>query len=373
VFYAAAFAVLGVYMQFFPVWLHDVAGLAAGEVTLAQSGQIWARTFAGPIWAQRVDRTGRPRQVLVLLSVLSLGAFACFGLGSGLAWATVCCVLFGTCYPPLHPILDAVAMRAAHEHGFSYPRLRAWGSVTFLVAVIAMGSVLGHAGSSWIHTSVLLLLVATIAAAVALPADDAAGTSVLAKAPLRELLAQPRFVLFLGACALVQGSHGTFYSLSTLHWRAHGVGEATAGLLWAEGVLAEIVLFFAARGLFERLRPTTLLLLGAGGAVVRWWVLGSTTAVGWIVAVNWLHALSFGATYLGALRFVRLRVAPSRQATAQGLVGAATSGIGMAGGTLVGGMVYEATGGHAFHWMAGMALAGGLGALVLRRRPSSGM
>lgn len=367
-FYVATFAVLGVYMQFFPVWLHDVGGLGNRDVTLVQSGQVWARTLAGPAWAQRVDRSGRPRRVLIWLSVLSLAAFTCFLFGTSMAWLTACCVLFGLCYPPMHPILDAFAVQTAHERGFSYPRVRAWGSVSFLVAIVGVGAMLEHVASRWIHTIVAACLVLTVAAAWMLPRTTRARPEAGQRAPLTVLLRQPRFLLFLAACGLVQGSHGTFYSLSTLHWRAHGIGEGVAGLLWAEGVVAEIALFFLARGWFERLRPTTLILLGAFGAVVRWCMLGATTEIAWIVAVNWLHALSFGCTYLGALRFVRVRVDAELQATAQGLVGAASSGVGMVIGMLVGGAVYEVSGGDAFYWMAAMAVLGGLGAAALRRR-----
>lgn len=366
-FYAATFAVLGVFMQFFPVWLHDVGGLDKREVTLVQSGQIWARTFAGPMWAQRVDRTGRPRQVLLLLALLSLLAFGAFAFARGVPALTLCCVLFGLAYPPMHPILDSHAVQTAYERGFSYTRVRAWGSLSFLVAIVGMGAALEHVSSAVVHPIVTGLLLTTCIAAWALPRTVRPPARADGRAPIPALLRQPSFLLFLLACGLVQGSHGTYYALSTLHWRAHGIGEGIAGLLWAEGVIAEIVLFFAARAWFERLRPTTLILLGAAGAAARWWVLGVTAELPWIVAVNWLHALSFGCTYLGALQFVRRRVDAEHQATAQGLVGAATSGFGMAIGMLAGGAVYEAAGGAAFVWMAWMAVVGGAGAWVLRR------
>ncbi|MEZ5962755.1 MAG: MFS transporter [Planctomycetota bacterium] len=367
-FYVASFAVLGAYMQFFPVWLHDVGGLGKREVTLVQSGQVWARTLAGPLWAQRVDREGGAHRILILLSGLSIVAFLAFRLGHGMAWLTVCCVAFGLCYPPMHPILDAFAMQTAHERGFSYPRVRAFGSASFLVVIVAVGAMLEHVASHWIHPLLTVLLVLTAFAAWRLPRTVRPAAEPGRRAPLGALLRQPRFLLFLGAAGLVQGSHGTFYALSTLHWRAHGIGEGLAGLVWAEGVVAEIVLFFAARAFFERLRPTTLILLGAAGAAVRWCALGVTTELGPLLAVNWLHALSFGCTYLGSLRYVRVRVDAAHQATAQGLVGAATSGVGMVVGMLIGGAVYETAGGGAFLWMAGMAACGGAGAFVLRRR-----
>ena len=79
-FYAAAFASLGVFMQFFPVWLHDARGLDAEAASSVLSAQIWARTIAGPFWAQRVDRTGDPRGILGMLVVLSFLVVAAFAI-----------------------------------------------------------------------------------------------------------------------------------------------------------------------------------------------------------------------------------------------------------------------------------------------------
>ncbi len=365
-FYAAAFAALGVYMQYFPVWLHDIGQLTHREVTQAQSGQILARTIAGPLWAQHVDRTGRPTASLRRLAGLSILAFGCFWFASGLWSLFLCCVLFGCAYPPMHPILDNVAMTAAGEQGFRYPRVRLWGSLSFLVVIVAVGVLLELVSMQLVFWLTLGLLVLTWAVAAALPAATRPPNTAVG-APLGRVLRQPRFVLFLLVSALLQGSHGGYYSLSTLHWRSHGIGEGVAGLLWAEGIVAEIALFFWIRDAAERLRPTTLLLVGAVGAVIRWLLLAVIVEPWSIAAVNWLHAASFGCTYLGALQYLRRRVPVELQATAQGLLGAASSGVGMALGTLLAGEAYERSAPWAFAAMAVLAGLGGILAIALRR------
>jgi MFS transporter, PPP family, 3-phenylpropionic acid transporter len=86
-----------------------------------------------------------------------------------------------------------------------------------------------------------------------------------------------------------------------------------------------------------------------------------------LAAVGWLHALSFTATYLGTLRALEKRVPPHQRATAQGLLGAATSGIGMVVCGLLGGWLYARIEGGAFVAMAGFALLGTALAWHLRR------
>ena len=106
----------------------------------------------------------------------------------------------------------------------------------------------------------------------------------------------------------------------------------------------------------------------ACSAAVRWIVVGASTSVPLLLATNWLHALSFTCTYLGALRALERRVEPSQRSTAQGLLGAANSGVGMVVCGLLGGYVYDRWAGLAFFLMAAFAVAGVLLAFLLRRR-----
>jgi PPP family 3-phenylpropionic acid transporter len=272
----------------------------------------------------------------------------------------------------MHPIIDTVAMKAAAKGGFAYGRLRLVGSASFAIVNVGVGLWLAAAGHSLVFGLLLCGLAATAGAAQLLP-----GTAVLpalppqqpnARAPIGALLRSGPFVLLLLSAALIQGSHGVYYNLSTVHWKEHGIGSDVAGALWAEGVLAEIVLFFIASRTVDRLRGTTVIMIGGAAAVVRWLVLGSSLSVPVLAAVNWLHALSFTCTFLGSLRAIERRVPVHQHATAQGLLGASTSGVGMVLGGLLGGYVYDKWEGRAFFLMAAFAGVGTALAWRLRRK-----
>ncbi|MDO8348608.1 MAG: MFS transporter, partial [Planctomycetota bacterium] len=349
--------------------LHDARSLDQGEVANVLSAQTIARTIAGPLWAQFVDRTGRPRAVLVLLSVLSLAAFGMFAAVESLPWLYVCAFVYGCVYPPMHPILDALALQTAQEAGFAYGRLRLVGSLSYLVVILGVGWWLDHHGSGSLFLVLVSGFAATITASFVLPERPvvAVPAGQAAEAPLAELLRSGPFVLLLVSAGLIQGSHATYYNLSTLHWHEHGIGMGTSGVLWAEGINAEIVLLWFARHSVDRLRPTTLIGLGGVAAAVRWCVVGATTSVPALLATNWLHAASFTCTYLGSMRALERRVKASQRSTAQGLLGAATAGVGMAVCGPIGGYCYVRWGGRAFFVMAAFAVLGTALAWLLRR------
>lgn len=365
-FYATAFVALGVYMQFFPVWLRDERDLDKATLSVVLTAQTISRTLAGPLWAQFADRLGRPRAVLLGLAAASALVFCLFAVVHAPLWLWCVSFAFGCLYSPMHPILDALTMHTAQRAGFAYGRVRMVGSLAYLVSIVLVGWWLERTASAVVVWLLVAGLGATAAAGLGLPAVRTAPATE--RAPMLGLLRSGPFVLLLVASGLIQGSHATYYNLSTLHWTEHGIGKGAAGLLWAEGVLAEIVLFFWARSSVERLRPTTMMMLGGCGAIVRWCIVGSTTSVVVLAATNWLHALSFTCTYLGSLRALERRVPASHRATAQGLLGAANSGVGMVVCGLCGGFAYDRWGGFAFFLMAAFAAAGVGLALVLRRK-----
>ena len=80
-------------------------------------------------------------------------------------------------------------------------------------------------------------------------------------------MGDPAFLLFLGAAAAIQSSHAVYYAFGTLHWRGLGHSEAVIGWLWAEGVIAEILLFAFGSALGSRLSPARLLMVAGFGAL----------------------------------------------------------------------------------------------------------
>ena len=108
----------------------------------------------------------------------------------------------------------------------------------------------------------------------------------------------------LGA-ALVQSSHGVLYGFATLHWRQAGIPDSVIGALWAEGVVAEIILFAVSGYLLKRLKPIHFLIIAASAGIIRWLILAETSAIPALIFVQSLHAFTFGATHLAGLHFIK--------------------------------------------------------------------
>src|SRR5262249_33852012 len=109
-----------------------------------------------------------------------------------------------------------------------------------------------------------------------------------------------------------------------------------------------------------------LLIVGAAGGVVRWGAMAFDPAPVLLPFLQCLHALTFGATYLGALGFITKTAPPRLGATAQGYF-AVASGLAMAATGALSGVLYARFGDAAYAAMALTAGAGGILAMAARR------
>ncbi|MBC9179757.1 MFS transporter [Pseudoroseomonas ludipueritiae] len=361
-----AYAALGISQPFLPAFLAE-RGLEAGQVSLVLALGSAVRLLAGPLGGRLADRLGDPRLLLVASALGAALACCGFLLGAGLLGLVLAQLVFSAFLAPLVPVSEAVTLAAAGRGWLDYPRVRAAGSATFILAS-ALG---GWAAGRWGFSSAPVLMAAMLALtalAALLPRHGGGGLARAGGGGFRAVLALPGFRRLLLLSALVQGSHAALYAFGAIHWAAAGHAPVTIGLLWAEGVVAEILLFAFGRRLTEALGVRGMMLLGALGGLLRWGLLGATTWLPALVLAQLLHAATFGAQYLAAMRLLQHLVPPAQASTAQSLHASLGGGLGTGLLTLACGPLYAAWGGAGAFWaMAGLCLLAVPVALGLRR------
>lgn len=370
-YYGATFAFVGVQMPFWPVWLR-AQGLSASEIGLLLAAGLWVKVISNPLIAQAADRRGARKAFLVGLSVVLLAAYCAFSVVGGFVALLIVSIVASTANSAMMPLGEATTMAAVSRQGLDYGRIRLWGSVTFILASIGAGHLLGGRPVDLVLWLIIALLVLLVGACLALPASRDA-PAAYARSVIPALLRNRVFLLFVFAASLIQASHAVLYGFATLHWQAQGISDGMIGWLWAEGVLAEIVLFSVSGWIVRRLGITNLLLLAAACGALRWAVMGVDARLPVMVAAQALHGVTFGATHLATMHFIARAVPAGITATAQGLYGAVGSGIvmGLAMGSA--GLLYDALAGAAFYVMIAPALIAAFCAVALRRRWDGGV
>jgi len=371
----AAFSGIGIFLPYFPVWLES-RGLSEERIALILAAPMIVRVVAGPVLTALADRRGDLSGMMAWCALIGGTGYLILGFLHDFWSILICILLLSIAQAPIYPLTDAITMiavkRRAEEGGprLDYGRIRAFGSFSVLAGMLASGTIIGAipiAGVVWV---LVLSDYLTAAVAAFLPKTRPVEERHIPILP--NPIARPVLLAaFIVGIALVQASHGMVYGFATLHWKSLGFGASYIGFAWAVGVAAEILLFVLA-GKFARGTSAPLfLMLGGGGALIRWVLMALTVDPWMIVGLQAMHAFSFGATHLGGIYLLNAMVDDTRRAQAQGWLQSANA-VCLAGSMALTGVFYARFGGGAYFAMAGMAAAGFLlvcGALVMRGQP----
>jgi MFS transporter, PPP family, 3-phenylpropionic acid transporter len=184
---------------------------------------------------------------------------------------------------------------------------------------------------------------------------------------LRLLIANRVFVVFLLATGLAQASHAVYYYFGTLNFERQGFSTEFIGVLFSAGVVFEVMLLLASPRFQARITPTGLMLAGSVCALIRWTGMSIDSGPWGALALQTLHAGSFGLVYLGTIQFLTRAVPHNLAASAQSLYAVMSYGVLMAGATLAGGWFYDAAGPLAYLAMTGLSAAASGLTLMLAR------
>ena len=368
-YYFAYFTVGGTHLPFFPVFLAG-RGIGPAEMGFLLGTAAWVRILAGPAVGWLADRTGRRKSLMVVLSLGTLATFALFQFAHSFWVLLAVGLLFGSCWAPILPLGDSIALTQCHKYRIDFGRVRLWGSLSFIGTAAFGGWLLDGLSSEAVFWMLLGALVIQLIATLPLPDErpPPATTSASRRGPIGRLVREPLFMLFLFGSGVAQASHSVMYAFGTLHWRAQGLGEKVIGLLWAEGVIAEIIVFALGARILRRVRPAQLLTLGAAAGIVRWTGTAYATEVWQLVLLQALHGGTFGCAYLGAMYFLQRGIAPSIAASAQALYSAVATGLALGLGLMSAGPLYAGLGAQAFLVMTLLSAFGAVLGLLLSRR-----
>lgn len=350
-FFGGYFAFVGVSLPFFPVWL-EARGLTDTQIASCIALPMFGKVLLTPLAGLFADRAPNRRFAVRIFTTAAFIAFLC-------AWPM-------TTYWPLLlttgtamvlwqlslPATEALALTGVRRFRLDYGRMRVSGSATFIIANLGAGLILSAVVPEIIFWMMAMGLAATLVAGLALPVtpseiraiDDAARPQ---RRPARKFLANPAFLALLAASGLIQASHGAAYSFGSLYWQSLGFSGVKIGALWAIGVVCEIVLFLWSGAAVRRIGDASLILIGALAASLRWAAFSMELDFVAFLAVQCLHGLSFGATFLGTQHAIARIVPEEMTASAQG-INAMIAGILMAAVIALSGPLYSALGGNAF-------------------------
>jgi PPP family 3-phenylpropionic acid transporter len=365
-FYFFFYGALGLFHPLFPLYLTERGvspDVAVRILAIFPLAGVLAPPLVG-LLADVLRARGWLLRAITFLATLSLAALAV--LPAGVAGVIACTIAYACLRAPIGALVDTSACRVAEKSGTSYGQLRMWGSIGFLFAALAGGSLVEATGWAPMLEVACLAYAGTVVSAFLLPAAPHEHRPRVLPAWVR-LLSRRELWLFLGTIVCSQVASAAYDSCYSLHLKHLGHGEGFIGLAWAIGVAAEIAVLAGSRRLLAAFGPAWLLAGACSTAALRWLLIAGATAPSSILALQLLHGITFPLYWVPAVVIVQA-LAPRELATsAQGLL-AAAAGLGSVIGMGLAGPVLRVSGSERLYlYSSAAALMAALGALLLPR------
>ena len=359
--YFTYFFSYGIFLPFWSVWLSGL-GLTPETIGMLLGAGLVSRFLGSLLIAPRVSDPSRLISSLRILALLTLLFALAFWIGHQVAWLMVIIVGFNLFFSPLVPLTDALANTWQKQITMDYGRVRLWGSIAFVIGSALTGKLV----SLYDYRMILVMLSVGIASMLLgmllKPSVQPQGESRQQEAA--GLSAWVTLVRqswrFLACVCLLQGAHAAYYGFSAIYWQEAGYSASAVGYLWSLGVVAEVVIFALSKKVFRRFSARDLLLSAVCG-LIRWTLMGWTTALPWLIVAQILHCGTFTVCHLAAMRYIAARQG-SEVIRLQAVYSAVAMGGSIAVMTVFAGFLYQHLHQGVFWVMALVALP----ALVVR-------
>lgn len=357
-FYFFYFAFIGAFSPYWSLYLKSLE-FNAFQIGVLMSLLQVMRMFAPAAWGWLADRTGKRLLIVQWGAVLGLASYLGVFFGAGFAWlfGVMACMSFF--WSAALPLAETVTLSHLGESAARYGRIRLWGSVGFIVAVIGTGHMLDKLPISALLWAVLGFKAGIVLFSRRIPDAETAShhTDELA---VWQIFKRPEVMALFTACFLMAAAHGPYYTFYSIYLTGHGYAKSTIGWLWAVGVICEIGVFFLMPRLMRVFTLRQILAFSFACAVARFlmigWGVDSNTI---ILLAQPLHAATFGAYHAAAVAAVYHFFRGRHQAKGQALYTSLTFGAGGAVGGVYSGYAWDWLGpGWTFTLAATAALQG---------------
>jgi PPP family 3-phenylpropionic acid transporter len=356
-FYFFYFATVGGFIPYWSLYLKHL-GFNPDAIGELSALLISTKIISPNLWGWIADKTGKSLRIIRLASFFAALLFTGFLFLQGYWWFAVITLSFSFFWNAALPQFEAVTLQHVKTEPHRYSRIRVWGSVGFIVAVLGVGRLV----DVWSIDYLAIIVISTLAFMwlVSLVVPDVKRTVIhhADTQGMGQILKRPEVIAFLLVSFLVQLAHSPYYVFYSMYLKHYQYSASYTGLLWTCGVLAEIVLFMYMKQLLKRISLRLLLLSSLLLSALRWFLIaefGDNLAV--LIAAQCLHAATFGGTHVAAMHLIYDYFGEQHQGKGQALYTSLSFGLGGMLGSLYAGYFWESQSPEFVYLLAAIACA----------------
>lgn len=357
-FYFCYFAAIGVFLPYWPVYLHNIKGFSAAQIGELMAAYMLTKVVAPFIWGWVTDLSSSRIRMIRLACLLTTVSFA-FNYVSAGYWSMMLIITaFSFFWNAMLPQMEALTLGHLGDRANRYSQIRLWGSIGFIVIVLILPLMTDAGGSERILDGLLVIFILMTVSAFFVPGDREQETQEVQSGRLWDVLRKPSVWVLLVACMIQIASHGAYYTFFSIYLDSHGYSRVFTGWMWALGVVGEVLLFIVMYRLIQTFGAARLFILSLFLAAIRWVILGA--AVDWLlmlIIAQVLHAATYGLFHASAIHLIHQFFPGRLQGGGQTLYAGLSSGLGGAIGGLLAGYGWDSLGNEMTFYISAAAAA----------------
>ena len=343
-FYFLAFSAVSFYGTYGSLYFKR-RGVSDVQLGLLYSIPAWVGIFGPMVWGLISDALHQRKLPSFLMHFIPAILFPLFWFWNGDSFLLLCVMMgvFTFFFTPSIPLADAWTLDHIARRGGDYGRLRSWGSVGFVTALLLSILILKKSSMSSARDLLPVFFVFSgfrlLSAVYLLTLPDYHSRAKHPKLRLRSLrpYLHPFAITFFLAVFMIRFLFSPYYTFFTIFLDHQGIADNLKGIFWIVAVGAEIGLIAVSGSLLKLFGPVPLLLAGLAATAFRMFIysLGPPWYV--ILAVQSLHAFTYGAFHVASIQIIN-RITPEEFRASGQTFYSALLGIGGVVGITMGGI-----------------------------------
>ncbi len=334
-------AFIGVFLPYFALYLKSLS-FSAWDIGVLMSQMQLMRLFAPYLWSIVADRHGHRIDIIRLSGCLSLLAFLPVFFSTSFTVLLAALAMLSFFWVAAAPLFETLIFDHLRENAARYSRIRLWGSIGYIVTVLATGALLDRLplpSLLWLLLAMLALVVVFGFVVPEAPIYHAHGETPAIGAVLR----QSRVRALLASSFAMWAAHGPLNIFYAIYLSGHGYSKSLIGGLVCLGVVAEIAVFYFMARIMRHFSLRTILLACFVAAALRFVMIGwGVDRLSLLVPAQLMHGLTFGAFHSATISAINRWFPGCTRTRGQALLGS----IGTGAGGLLGGLVSALTWDH---------------------------
>lgn len=336
------YAAIGALMPFIALYYRELSfsGIQVGVLTALPS---LGMALLGPLLGAVTDSLAIHRWMLrIALAIAGVVAFVTSQV-SAFGPILLLIGLLAFVSVPVAPLLDSYGMTISERIDRSYGSLRVWGSIGYMSSVLIVGRLMADDVSAIVLAAHGAFLGLALVSVFGLP-SLAERRALPLFGGLKTVLLNRSIILLLLVAYLLSSGAAVMNIYLGIHLEDIGGTATHVGVAFAVSAASELPVIAFGGWFLRRLGAMRLVALAIVIYGVRFLGYGLITVPVWVLPIQALHGLSYGAFLMASVTLAHRLAGREHAATAQALLTAMSFGFGSITGSLAGGVLLDRIG-----------------------------